>query len=384
MDATPDPFEMALRGVLGEQAGRSVPTHDLHAMLDAVIVGGRSRGASGIARWARVAATLAASIVVIAAVGLLLGRSGGSMWSVGGDDDDGPAITWDSGAARLEADSFRIEALGTFTGTPDVVNGAPAIAIDSDPGSATYRTLEVEWQEQGLPMRLSVYLAADDTHWWVTEMRTYDGSSRGAWIHYPGPLFRTPLGDSYVGDFAAVGQRGDVPGSLRIDGMRLTAFAPGTGPAPRTGCQPWRIVPGGPADTLEDLVGLTSAQAAARLRARGTCFEFRWSYRTGPGSGFSETWCVPPPTGFVDDADTLDDGTVLLWVEDDTGVVREVRDQPPAGWGCPTDQRGAASPGPADVPTPAVLPPVASATADPSGGPASVSVEAEVAASPVP
>ena len=102
----------------------------------------------------------------------------------------------------------------------------------------------------------------------------------------------------------------------------------------------------------DDLVGMPPAQAATHLRARGVCFEFRWSYPTGPGTGYSERWCVPPPTGRVSSADLLDDGVVLLTVSDDSGIVREVREQPAAGWGCPTDQRAAASPGPSATPAP--------------------------------
>lgn len=377
MDARRDPFETALRGVLVEEGRRAGPSHDLLTMVDAVVTGERPRAGSRIGRWLGAAATLAASVVVIMAAGLLVGRSGGWTWSLGGEGDDEPAIVWDSGAVRLEADSIRIEARGTFTGTPDIVDGAPAIRVSSDRGDAHYRTLEVEWREQGLPLRLFIYFAADDTEWWVTEMRTYDGSSRGEWIYYPGPLFRTPIGDSYVGDFAAHGQDGDVPGALRIDGMRLTAFAAGTGPAPRTGCQPWRDLPGNDIETPDDLAGMTPAQAATLLRARGICFEFRWAYSTGAGLDTTEVWCVPPPTGIIESAGLLDDGTVVIFVEDRTGIVRVEREQPVAGWGCPTDQRGAAGPGPTMMPGSSQVPAA-------SGGLVSVTVEAEVPPTPVP
>jgi hypothetical protein len=377
MDARPDPFETALRGVLLERARGPVPSRDLLAMVDDVVASAPVRGRSRLGRGLGAAATLAASVVVIVAVGLLVGRTGGWTWALGGDGDHGPAIVWDSGQVRLEADSLRIEALGTFTGTPDLVDGAPAIRVRSDRGDAHYRTLEVEWREQGLPLRLFIYFAADDTEWWVTEMRTYDGSSRGEWIYYPGPLFRTPIGDSYVGDFAAHGQDGDVPGALRSDGMRLTAFAAGTGPAPRTGCQPWRDLPGNDIETPDDLAGMTPAQAATLLRARGVCFEFRWAYSTGAGLDTTEVWCVPPPTGIIESAGLLDDGTVVIFVEDRTGIVRVEREQPVAGWGCPTDQRGAASPGPSTTLGPSPAPPM-------PGGPQSITVEAEVPPTPVP
>jgi hypothetical protein len=264
------------------------------------------------------------------------------------------------------------------------VDGEPAIRIGSDPGDPSYRTLEVEWREQGVPMRLYLYLAADDTHWWVTEMRTSDGSSGGGSITYRGDRFRTPLGGTFSGSYAGtgVGDRGD--GTLRIDGLRLTAFAAGTGPGPLTGCRPWALVPGGPVMDLDSLVGMPPDQAAARLRQRGVCHEFRWSYSTGPSTGYAERWCVPPPSGVVTEAGTLDGGVVLLQVSDDSGIVREPREQPPQGWGCPTDQRAAASPDPGGQPPMTGGTPPAPSSPDPAGDRPSVPNTFRVAASPAP
>src|SRR5262245_25819038 len=112
MDARPDPFESVLRTVLHDRAHRAIPAHGLTSMLDEVMAGGRSRGVPRVLRWAGALVAMAASVLVIVALGVL-SRPSGSMWSVGGDGDDGPAILWDSGRASLEADSFRIEALGT-------------------------------------------------------------------------------------------------------------------------------------------------------------------------------------------------------------------------------------------------------------------------------
>lgn len=339
----PDRFEPILRGLLHEQGQLGMPATLLAMAEDAMGRPLPRRPRRAMVRTGALAA-LAAVVVVIVAVGMVVGRPHARPWSVGQGGDSGPAIDWDGGGVRLEADSLRIEAMGTFTGTPDIAQGEPAIQVGGDSGSPTYRTLEVEWRERGVPMRLYLYLAADDTHWWVSEMRTYDGSSGGEWISYPGPLFRTPLGGTWSGDFARDGRGGDVPGSLRIDGLRLTAFAPGTGPAPLSGCQPWH---GGTGQSLPDgLVGARPAVAAARMRARGICFEFRWDYVTGVDTGFAERWCVPPPTGQVSDIRFSDTGVVVLLVPDDSGVVREVRDQPPAGWGCPSDQRVARTPEP--------------------------------------
>ena len=52
-------------------------------------------------------------------------------------------------------------------------------------------------------MRVYLYLAADEDSWWVRELRTYDGQPTPDWITFPGPLFETPLGETYAGDVDA-------------------------------------------------------------------------------------------------------------------------------------------------------------------------------------
>lgn len=357
----PDPFEQTLRAVLADRAAPLSTPASLSATLDDVIAGRiptghrRQVGPSRPRGWLLRSVAAGVALLAIAALvgGLLMapgvGPMGGSLAGAGGDDDAGSAIDWDSGRAHLQADSFRVEAIGTFRGQPDTVDGAPAMRVKGDPGSPTYRTLEVEWQEQGVPMRLYIYFAADETHWWVTEMRTYDGSTRGEWVYYHGDRFRTPRGESFVGRFEAAGTDGRVPGSLRIEGLRLTAFAPGTGPAPLQGCRMYDPDGIDARFDLEPLVGMTGAQAGDRVRARGLCLEYRWSYRLDRDTRYTERWCVAPPRGRVSDADASDDGVVMLWVDDDSGHFHERRDQPVAGWGCPVDE------GPI-VPAPSVSP----------------------------
>jgi hypothetical protein len=78
-------------------------------------------------------------------------------------------------------------------------------------------------------MRVYLYFTADDTHWWVTEIRTRDGADPAEWIAMPGEYLRTPLGQPFTGDLDA--------GPLHIGDMVLDAFVPrptscdGTGPA---------------------------------------------------------------------------------------------------------------------------------------------------------
>jgi hypothetical protein len=63
--------------------------------------------------------------------------------------------------------------------------------VHSDPGDRRYRTLEVTWRERGVEMRMNIYFAADDTHWWATEVRVYDGSADGDWIGWGGGMSAT-------------------------------------------------------------------------------------------------------------------------------------------------------------------------------------------------
>lgn len=128
------------------------------------------------------------------------------------------ALSWGTELATLEADDLVIEAGGRQFRPP------VDASVQSDPGDATYRTLEMTWLEGAVEMRLNVYFAANDSSWWVREIRTYDGRPRGEWITYTGRFFESPRGASYEGDVALSGANARGPGRLRIDEMRLTAF----------------------------------------------------------------------------------------------------------------------------------------------------------------
>ena len=111
----------------------------------------------------------------------------------------------------LDAASVEVDAGGRSFVPP------PSVAINSDPGTMNeYTTLELEWDAQGVPMRIYMYFASDGTDWWATEIRTYDGSLGGEWIEMPGKYFTSPLGTPYQGDV-------DVQ-SLHIHGLKLEAF----------------------------------------------------------------------------------------------------------------------------------------------------------------
>jgi hypothetical protein len=114
--------------------------------------------------------------------------------------------------------------------------------------TSSSQEFDVTWQENEVEMRLNIHLAADDDHWWVEGIKTYDGEpGDNDWIVYTDPsdlrdVTRTPRGRALEIDLVTDGAErdpdGQVPldGFLTIDGLRLSAFIPGTGPAPLTGC----------------------------------------------------------------------------------------------------------------------------------------------------
>jgi hypothetical protein len=260
------------------------------------------------------------------------------------------SIVWDSGSVRLEAEAFELRA------ADKVFTGVGPTEVDSDPGDPTYRTLEIEWFEQDVEQRMNIYFAADEADWWVTEIRTYDGFPQGEWIYYasePEPLdvmFRTPRGATFEADLRLEGIGGGrpgssevVPGVLTIEGLRLTAFAPGSGPGPLEDCEPaTRSQDAGSIDPLskgEPLRGsgirkMSPPEAERLLRRMSICFTFRYEYPiAGTGGGYSERWCEAPPAGEIGDILYLDDGEVVVFVSD--REPRQERTQPPEGWNCP-------------------------------------------------
>ncbi len=154
----------------------------------------------------------------------------------------GPAIDWDTGCVLLTADWLRIVPDAPGEG-PDQVFTGERVAVKSDPGDDTYRTLEATWLEDGSEMRVNLYFAADEDSWWVRELRTYDGQPTPDWITYP----RSPVRDASGPDLR--GRRGcwrappraeRARQASRSGGMTLSApdFGPGTGPATCTQTTP--------------------------------------------------------------------------------------------------------------------------------------------------
>lgn len=129
------------------------------------------------------------------------------------------AVEWRTETVSLSADNFYIIANGQ-TFTADV----PGVEVDGDPGDAAYTTLEIEWEEHGVPMRLYIYFESDGSIWQSFEIRTYDGSPDGEWITYEGTSFTEPLGQAYqMGSFV----REYYGNGLYFENLRVQAFTTG-------------------------------------------------------------------------------------------------------------------------------------------------------------
>jgi hypothetical protein len=256
---------------------------------------------------------------------------------------DARAIDWQTPGSRLRAASLAIDVNDLlFTGvTPDVdLSG-------SEPGTPTDRTLEAIWSEHDREQRMFIDFEADETDWWVSKIRVYDGlQDEPEWIEFQGPLWKTPRGETFEGDVYLRGGKGGRTGTIDIRDMRLTAFAPGTGPAPRPACDratKAQIESLGRPETWAGVDDTDPREWERVLEGMGVCFEFHFDYDYPPGSrylGFSERWCAPPPgtvRGFARvEARKKYPNRGLLIVMVSDGVVRPPRDQPPGGWYCPT------------------------------------------------
>ncbi len=111
--------------------------------------------------------------------------------------------------------------VGDHTFSPDV----EGMQVRSDPGDSISTSLEAEWYQHDVRMRLHMNFQADSYEWWCREIRTYDGSEQGGWIYYKGDFFRMPLGSAWEGDFELEGTTANgMPAVLTLEGMRLKAF----------------------------------------------------------------------------------------------------------------------------------------------------------------
>ena len=223
-----------------------------------------------------------ATFVVVAVAGVLA-LGGGAARGPGSGAGAGSAPDYDG--IRFATTGLAIDAGGQrFTLDPATAT------VSSDPGDATYRTLEWTWQQHGVEMRLNLYFQSDGARWWVSEVRTYDGRQRGDWLTATGTFFDRPIGAAYEGpvDLALpVAKAGSAPGRLRIDRLVLLPTFAGpivaatTGPVSGGGTDPVLSQVDGPfaAGQVLNCIGaeaMTPQQLAAFARGRGYAVAFRY------------------------------------------------------------------------------------------------------------
>lgn len=105
-------------------------------------------------------------------------------------------MTWSTNTVYFTASDFYIRIDGK-----EFYPRESNIKINSDPissGNPNHTTLEVEWDQNGTPMRFYMYFSASNGNWQVDEIRTYDGTDQNKWIYYTGAGISGVTGTSYV------------------------------------------------------------------------------------------------------------------------------------------------------------------------------------------
>jgi hypothetical protein len=74
-----------------------------------------------------------------------------------------------------------------------------------------YRDYGVMWSENGREMRMDITFRSDDTDYWVSEWKVYDGRKDPGWAVFTGPRFVTPLDEPMEADDVASQTPGPFP-----------------------------------------------------------------------------------------------------------------------------------------------------------------------------
>ena len=247
------------------------------------------RGALG--RWTAIVAVGALLLVGIGAGAL--GGAGGRGGTAGpspSPDAAGVQIAWKTDVVALTAREFSIDVGGT------TFRAAAPVTLSSDPGDATYRTLEAEWTEHGVTMRLNLYFKGDAGGSWVDEIRIYDGTKDGKWITVQGTFFKTPPGATWTGD-----QDIAMSPTARLHFAGLTLMSnpsdggvnepPGGGIALPANASPFAV---GGVLHCSGILQMTPLEAERTLLGLGYKVSWRLLTPTGPNDPIKHAALIPP------------------------------------------------------------------------------------------
>jgi hypothetical protein len=225
-------------------------------------------------------------------------------------------IIWKTNAVILAADAIELTANGTV-----LHPGASPVKVGGDPGDLKSATLEVGWAEGGVEQRIYLYLAADATSWWMSEVRAYDNvAPKPEWATLGGLVGRRPLGTAYVGDLDLEGPSEMHPtrARLRVTGAVLQ-FAPQPNfIAPPGGGVPLEADPfslGGPLQ-CSGILQMRPVDAERELLSRGFRISWRFETKTGPNMGFADLRLQAPATGWISDTEIGSNGELIIFVQD--------------------------------------------------------------------
>jgi len=279
----------------------------------------RGRGGS-IGRWGVI---VAVGALLIAGIGSgVIGGAGGRAGATPGPSDGAAAanavpnqITWKTDVALLAAQGFSVQAgAKTFSAL------AP-VKVVSDPGDATYRTLEATWMERGVEMRLTLYFAGDATSWWVSEIRAYDGNAAEAkWMTAIGKWFDSPIGQAWTGDIDVPlkGERTGIAGRLHLAGATIATAAVdnvseplGGGQAVGENDRPFAF---GGRLHCSGILQMAPADAEAALLSLGYRLSWRRDVTTGPNTGYADAMPHAPDGVIIGEPVGGSSGELIVFV----------------------------------------------------------------------
>ena len=228
--------------------------YELDAVQATDAVGGVRPSGAPRGNGRRALLLVAATVLVIA--GLVAVTRRGDENKPTSDGGSAP-FAWTTSRVAFTANTFTID-VGGQRFSPTGVK----VDVNTDPGDATYATLELSWQQHQVPMNVNIYLAADATSWWVTEMRTYNGKSGtdADWLTFMGEQFRTPAGGTYAGDVDLTATEGGVTSHVQIGGMTLALLPSSQQRTPSSVLPTYATLP---SDTAVAVVGTTTIPVPA-------------------------------------------------------------------------------------------------------------------------